>query len=66
MVNSGENGSMDVLYQPISQLLFNGKLRAFFKASIRLKQGDPLSALLFSMVVDVLGMIVDRACEGFI
>ena len=41
----------------------NGRPRGKFKRSRRLKQGDPLSPFLFTMAVDVMGRLMDKAKE---
>ena len=43
--------------------MVNGKPRGNFGATKGLRQGDPLSPFLFTLVVDVLGRLMDRAVE---
>ena len=52
-------------------IFINGRLRGKFRGSRGLRQGDPLSPFLFTVVVDVLGRIIDKpiqcqAIRGFI
>ena len=42
-------------------IFINGRLREKFKGSRGLRQGDPLSPFLFTLVVDVLGRLIDKA-----
>ena len=44
-------------------IFVNGRPRGKFKRSRRLKQGDPLSPFLFTMAVDVMGRLMDKAKE---
>ena len=42
-------------------VFINGRPRGKFKGSRGLRQGDPLSPFLFTLVADVLGRLVDKA-----
>ena len=52
-------------------ILVNGSAKGVIKASRGLRQGDPLSPFLFTLVVDVLSRMIFRAeerglTEGFL
>ena len=50
-----------------SCILINGKAPGFFPSSRVLRQGDPLSPLLFILVMEVLSKLVIKAIEeGFL
>jgi len=44
-------------------ILINGEASGFFSSSRGLRQGDPLSPLLFILVMEVLSKLVNKACE---
>uniref|UniRef100_A0A803P8A0 Reverse transcriptase domain-containing protein n=1 Tax=Cannabis sativa TaxID=3483 RepID=A0A803P8A0_CANSA len=44
-------------------IFVNGRVRGKFHGSRGLRQGDPLSPFLFTLVADVLGRMVDKAVE---
>ena len=44
-------------------VFINGRPKGKFKWSRGLTQGDPLSPFLFTLVVDVLGRLIDKAKE---
>ena len=41
-------------------ILINGSPCGFFESSKRLRQGDPLSPLLFVLVIEALGRMLDK------
>uniref|UniRef100_A0A2N9H5P7 Reverse transcriptase domain-containing protein n=1 Tax=Fagus sylvatica TaxID=28930 RepID=A0A2N9H5P7_FAGSY len=45
-------------------VLVNGNSRGFFHTSRGLRQGDPLSPLLFLLIMEALSRMLDKACEG--
>lgn len=45
-------------------VLVNGTPSRIFEASRGLRQGDPLSPLLFLLVVETLGAMISKASEG--
>ena len=45
-------------------VIVNGKPRSWFKGQRGLRQGDPLSPFLFTLVVDVLSRLVSRAVDN--
>ena len=42
----------------------NGEESSFFNPGKGLRQGDPISPLLFNLVVDVLNRMLEKAAEG--
>jgi hypothetical protein len=42
----------------------NEKLGRYFQTKKGLRQGDPLSPLLFNLVADMLNLLISRAKEG--
>jgi hypothetical protein len=50
----------DILTSGISQVLLNGVLGKPFKCKRGVRQGDPISLLLFVMAADLLQSIVNR------
>jgi hypothetical protein len=44
-------------------ILFNGKPRGKFADTRGLRQGDPLPSFLFTLVVDILSRMVERASQ---
>jgi len=48
-------------------VLINGKASSFFSSSRGLRQGDPLSILLFVLVMETLSRLVNKAIDaGFL
>ena len=45
-------------------VLVNGNSRGFFHTSRGLRQGDPLSLLLFLLIMEALSRMLDKATEG--
>lgn len=61
---------MGCVVNPWFLIFLNGTLRGFFGASRGLRQGDPLSSFLFSLVVDSLSALINHVVrinlvEGF-
>lgn len=42
-------------------ILINGEIRGFFKGERGLRQGDPLSPFLFTLVMQVMSLMIDKA-----
>ena len=55
----------ECIYTPSYSIAFNGELQGFFPGKKGLRQGDPISSLLFVIAMDVLSKMLDRgATEG--
>lgn len=57
----GVNWIMGCLSSAIFALLINGSPSSFFSASRGIRQGCPLSPLLFILVIEELGLLIDDA-----
>ena len=47
-------------------LLVNGNMRGFFQSSRGLQEGNPLSSLLFFLVMEALGGMLERMRNAII
>lgn len=61
----------DGVMNPFFSILLNGTSKGFFRVARGLRQGNPLSLFLFTLVADGLSVILRRAeeanlLEGFI
>ena len=57
---------MDIFYSTISQyvnLYINGSQEGYFKCNREVRQGDPLSPLLFCIAEEVLGRGITKLVE---
>lgn len=48
---------------PLFSIAINGELNGFFPGKKGLRQGDPISSLLFVIVMDVLSKMLDQGAE---
>ena len=53
-------GQHDIVFS-IRAVLLNGTARKFFKCKCGVRQGDPLSPLLFVLAAELLQIIINRA-----
>ena len=60
----GRDGSYLVSLQPAFFVLINGSSEGFFEGFRRLCQGDPLSPMLFDIVMKGLSRMMDRAVQS--
>jgi hypothetical protein len=63
-VTSGANGFMLAYLLVRFSVLVNGNSRGFFHTSRGLRQGDPLSPLLFLLIMEALSRMLDKATKG--
>lgn len=55
---------MGCLDHPHFSIMINGVSKGFFSSSRRLRQGDPLSPYLFTLVADAFSALMNRAVSS--
>ena len=54
---------MECVSTPMFSIILNGTMRGFFKSSRGLRQGDPISLLLFVLCIEYLSIILTKLTE---